>query len=138
MDQSLQRIGLEYVDIFYHHRPDPKTPLEKTMAALDYLVHQGKILYVALSNYPVGLVAQAITILQDLGTQCLIYQPKYSMFERTPEGGLLGVLAQEVAGSIAFSPAGRWCADRPLSQRHPGRFPCRQRQPLPQQRLADA
>lgn len=116
LDQSLQRMGLEYVDIFYHHRPDPETPLEETMAALDQLVRQGKALYVALSNYPAELAAQAIAILQDLGTPCLIHQPKYSMFERAPEGGLLDVLAQQGVGSIAFSPlAGGVLTDRYLN-----------------------
>jgi len=116
LDQSLQRMGLEYVDIFYHHRPDPETPLEETMAALDHLVRQGKALYVALSNYPAELAAQAIAILQDLGTPCLIHQPKYSMFERAPEGGLLDVLAQKDVGSIAFSPlAGGVLTDRYLN-----------------------
>jgi len=116
LDQSLQRMGLEYVDIFYHHRPDPETPLEETMAALDHLVRQGKALYVALSNYPAELAAQAIAILQDLGTPCLIHQPKYSMFERAPEGGLLDVLAQQGVGSIAFSPlAGGVLTDRYLN-----------------------
>lgn len=116
LDQSLQRMGLEYVDIFYHHRPDPETPLEETMAALDHLVRQGKALYVALSNYPAELAAQAIAILQDLGTPCLIHQPKYSMFERAPEGGLLDVLAQKGVGSIAFSPlAGGVLTDRYLN-----------------------
>ncbi|MDI3440404.1 L-glyceraldehyde 3-phosphate reductase [Erwinia sp. V90_4] len=116
LDQSLQRMGLEYVDIFYHHRPDPETPLEETMAALDHLVRQGKALYVALSNYPAELAAQAIAILQDLGTPCLIHQPKYSMFERAPEAGLLDVLAQKGVGSIAFSPlAGGVLTDRYLN-----------------------
>lgn len=116
LDKSLQRMGLEYVDIFYHHRPDPETPLEETMAALDHLVRQGKALYVALSNYPAELAAQAIAILQDLGTPCLIHQPKYSMFERAPEGGLLDVLAQKDVGSIAFSPlAGGVLTDRYLN-----------------------
>ncbi|MEI2684291.1 aldo/keto reductase [Erwinia aphidicola] len=116
LDKSLQRMGLEYVDIFYHHRPDPETPLEETMAALDHLVRQGKALYVALSNYPAELAAQAIAILQDLGTPCLIHQLKYSMFERAPEGGLLDVLAQKDVGSIAFSPlAGGVLTDRYLN-----------------------
>ncbi len=116
LDQSLQRMGLEYVDIFYHHRPDPETPLEETMAALDHLVRQGKALYAALSNYPAELAARAIAILKDLGTPCLIHQPKYSMFERAPEKGLLDVLAQQGVGSIAFSPlAGGVLTDRYLN-----------------------
>ncbi|MBP2167757.1 L-glyceraldehyde 3-phosphate reductase [Erwinia toletana] len=115
LDQSLKRMGLEYVDIFYHHRPDPETPLEETMAALDHLVRQGKALYVAISNYPAEMAEQAIAILRDLGTPCLIHQPKYSMLERSPEAGLLDVLQQGGVGSIAFSPlAGGVLTDRYL------------------------
>ncbi|WP_435927335.1 L-glyceraldehyde 3-phosphate reductase [Dryocola sp. BD613] len=116
LNQSLKRMGLEYVDIFYHHRPDPETPLEETMRALDHLVRQGKALYVGLSNYPADLARQAIDILNDLGTPCLIHQPKYSMFERGPEGGLLDVLQEKGVGSIAFSPlAGGQLTDRYLN-----------------------
>jgi len=104
LDQSLKRLGLEYVDIFYHHRPDPETPLKETMRALDHIVRQGKALYVGLSNYPADLARQAIEILDDLGTPCLIHQPKYSMFERWVEGGLLSLLQEKGVGSIAFSP----------------------------------
>src|ERR1700760_3440386 len=104
LDQSLKRMGLDYVDIFYHHRPDPDTPLEETMSALDLIVRQGKALYVGLSNYPAELTAKAAKILKDLGTPCLIHQPKYSMFERWVEGGLLDVLEQEGVGCIPFSP----------------------------------
>lgn len=104
LDQSLKRMGLEYVDIFYHHRPDPETPLQETMKALDHLVRQGKALYVGLSNYPAELARKAIDILNDLGTPCLIHQPKYSMFERAPEGGLLDVLQEKGVGCIPFSP----------------------------------
>lgn len=104
LDQSLKRMGLEYVDIFYHHRPDQETPLQETMKALDHLVRQGKALYVGLSNYPAELARQAIEILHDLGTPCLIHQPKYSMFERAPEAGLLDVLQQTGVGCIPFSP----------------------------------
>lgn len=115
LDQSLKRMGLEYVDIFYHHRPDPETPLEETMLALDHLVRQGKALYAAISNYPAELAQQAIAILRDLGTPCLIHQPKYSMLERAPEAGLLDVLQQGGVGSIAFSPlAGGVLTDRYL------------------------
>ncbi|WP_437615162.1 L-glyceraldehyde 3-phosphate reductase [Erwinia sp. V71] len=115
LDQSLKRMGLEYVDIFYHHRPDPETPLEETMRALDHLVRQGKALYAAISNYPADLAAEAIAILRDLGTPCLIHQPRYSMFDRTSEGGLLDVLEQQGVGSIAFSPlAGGMLTDRYL------------------------
>ncbi|WP_200979195.1 L-glyceraldehyde 3-phosphate reductase [Echinicola sp. 20G] len=104
LDQSLLRMGLDYVDIFYHHRPDPDTPLEETMAALDLIVRQGKALYVGISNYQADDAAKAIKILSDLGTPCLIHQPKYSMFERWVEGGLLEVLGTEGVGCIPFSP----------------------------------
>src|ERR1700744_1854191 len=104
LDQSLKRMGMEYVDIFYHHRPDPETPLEETMGALDLIVRQGKALYVGISNYPADEAAKAIDILKQLGTPCLIHQPKYSMFERWVEGGLLDVLAAEGVGCIPFSP----------------------------------
>lgn len=116
LDQSLKRMGLEYVDIFYHHRPDPETPLRETMRALDHVVRQGKALYVGLSNYPAELAQQAIDILNDLGTPCLIHQPKYSMLERGAENGLLNVLQQEGVGCIAFSPlAGGQLTDRYLN-----------------------
>lgn len=115
LDQSLKRMGLEYVDIFYHHRPDPETPLIETMRTLDHLVRQGKALYIGLSNYPAELASQAIAMLNDLGTPCLIHQPKYSMLERSPENGLLQVLQQEGVGCIAFSPlAGGQLTDRYL------------------------
>ena len=104
LDQSLKRMGLEYVDIFYHHRPDPNTPLEETMTALDLIVRQGKALYVGISNYQAGEAARAIQILKGLGTPCLIHQPKYSMFERWVEGGLLDLLEKEGVGCIPFSP----------------------------------
>lgn len=116
LDQSLKRMGLEYVDIFYHHRPDPETPLRETMKALDHIVRQGKALYIGLSNYPAELARQAIDILDDLGTPCLIHQPKYSMFERTPEEGLLSVLQEKGVGCIPFSPlAGGQLTDRYLN-----------------------
>ncbi|HEY6901673.1 MAG TPA: L-glyceraldehyde 3-phosphate reductase [Puia sp.] len=104
LDQSLKRMGLDYVDIFYHHRPDPNTPLEETMAALDLIVRQGKALYVGISNYKAEEAAKAIQILRQLGTPCLIHQPKYSMFERWVEDGLLEVLDKEGVGCIPFSP----------------------------------
>ncbi|HEN3281232.1 TPA: aldo/keto reductase [Yersinia enterocolitica] len=114
--QSLQRMGLDYVDIFYHHRPDPNTPLEETMAALDLLVRQGKALYVGLSNYPVAQTRQACKILAQLGTPCLIHQPKYSMFERWIETDLQDTLDEYGVGSIAFSPlAGGLLTDRYLA-----------------------
>lgn len=104
LDQSLKRMGLEYVDIFYHHRPDPDTPLEETMSALDLIVRQGKALYVGLSNYKPERAKEAVDILKQLGTPCLIHQPKYSMFDRWIEDGLLDVLEAEGVGCIPFSP----------------------------------
>ncbi|MBP1020031.1 L-glyceraldehyde 3-phosphate reductase [Serratia sp. JSRIV001] len=115
LNQSLQRMRLDYVDIFYHHRPDPDTPLEETMAALDLIVRQGKALYVGLSNYPAERARQAFAILQQLGTPCVIHQPKYSMFERWVEPELLDTLEEHGVGSIAFSPlAGGILTDRYL------------------------
>ncbi|WP_316783768.1 L-glyceraldehyde 3-phosphate reductase [Pedobacter frigiditerrae] len=104
LDQSLKRMQLDYVDIFYHHRPDPETPLEETMAALDLIVRQGKALYVGISNYKAEEAEKAIDILQKLGTPCLIHQPKYSMFERWVEDGLMDVLGDKGVGCIPFSP----------------------------------
>jgi L-glyceraldehyde 3-phosphate reductase len=104
LDQSLKRMGLDYVDIFYHHRPDPNTPLEETMCALDLIVRQGKALYAGISNYPAEEARKAITILKQLGTPCLIHQPKYSMFVRWVEDGLMDVLGEEGVGCIPFSP----------------------------------
>ncbi|HBR1843324.1 TPA: L-glyceraldehyde 3-phosphate reductase [Klebsiella quasipneumoniae subsp. quasipneumoniae] len=116
LNQSLQRMGLEYVDIFYHHRPDPETPLTETMRALDHLVRQGKALYVGISNYPLAQAREAVKILNDLGTPCVIHQPRYSMFERGVEEGLLDFLQTEGVGSIAFSPlAGGQLTDRYLN-----------------------
>jgi L-glyceraldehyde 3-phosphate reductase len=104
LDQSLKRMGLEYVDIFYHHRPDPNTPLEETMTALDLIVRQGKALYVGISNYKKEEAAKAFEILRKLGTPCVIHQPKYSMFERWVEDGLMDVLEKDGVGCIPFSP----------------------------------
>jgi L-glyceraldehyde 3-phosphate reductase len=104
LDQSLKRMSLDYVDIFYHHRPDPETPLEETMGALDLIVRQGKALYAGISNYGAEEATKAIKILKELGTPCLIHQPKYSMFVRGIEDGLLDVLEQEGVGCIPFSP----------------------------------
>ncbi len=104
LDQSLKRMKLDYVDIFYHHRPDPDTPLEETMTALDLIVRQGKALYVGISNYEAPEAEKAIAILKKLGTPCIIHQPKYSMFERWAEGGLLDLLENEGVGCIPFSP----------------------------------
>lgn len=104
LDQSLRHMGLDYVDIFYHHRPDPDTPLEETMMALDQAVRQGKALYVGISNYPADRTRQAAAILRELGTPCLIHQPRYNMFDRWVEAELLATLAEEGIGCIAFSP----------------------------------
>ncbi|MBK5208182.1 MAG: L-glyceraldehyde 3-phosphate reductase [Flavobacteriaceae bacterium] len=104
LDQSLQRMGLDYVDIFYHHRPDPETPLEETMSALDHIVRQGKALYVGISQYSAEDTLKATKILKDLGTPCLIHQPRYNMMDRWVENGLLEVLENEGVGAIAFSP----------------------------------
>jgi L-glyceraldehyde 3-phosphate reductase len=104
LDQSLKRMGLEYVDIFYSHRPDPDTPLEETMMALDQAVRSGKALYAGISNYPADMAREASQILKQLGTPCLIHQPKYSMFERWIEDELLDVLEEEGIGCIPFSP----------------------------------
>jgi L-glyceraldehyde 3-phosphate reductase len=104
LDQSLKRMGLEYVDIFYHHRPDPETPLEETMSALDLIVRQGKALYAGISNYSAADTEKAAKILKELGTPCIIHQAKYSMFDRWVEGGLLDVLEANGAGCVAFSP----------------------------------
>src|SRR5208283_3486666 len=104
LDQSLRRMGLEYVDIFYHHRPDPETPLEETMGALDQAVRSGKALYAGISNYSPEQTAQAVAILRRMGTPCLIHQFSYSMFRRAPESGLLHTLSSEGVGGIAFSP----------------------------------
>jgi L-glyceraldehyde 3-phosphate reductase len=104
LDQSLQRMGLEYVDIFYSHRPDPETPVEETMQALDQAVRSGKALYAGISSYDAKQTAAAARILRELGTPCLIHQPKYSMFDRWVEDGLLDVLGKEGVGGIAFCP----------------------------------
>ena len=104
LDQSLKRMGLEYVDIFYHHRPDPATPLEETMGALDRAVRSGKALYAGISAYDPQETTKAVKILREMGTPCLIHQPKYSMFVRDPERGLLDVLGKEGVGCIPFSP----------------------------------
>ncbi|BFT72974.1 L-glyceraldehyde 3-phosphate reductase [Paenibacillus sp. P36] len=104
LDQSLKRMGLDYVDIFYSHRPDPNTPFEETMGALDQIVRQGKALYVGLSNYTAEQTREAVTILKGLGTPLLIHQPSYSMLNRWIEGGLQDVLDEFGVGSIAFCP----------------------------------
>jgi L-glyceraldehyde 3-phosphate reductase len=104
LDQSLKRMGLEYVDIFYSHRPDPETPLEETMSALDQAVRSGKALYAGISSYSASQTTAAVKVLHTLGTPCLIHQPKYSMLVRTVENGLLDVLGEEGVGAIAFCP----------------------------------
>jgi L-glyceraldehyde 3-phosphate reductase len=104
LDQSLRRMGVEYVDIFYHHRPDPDTPLEETMAALDHAVRQGKALYAGISSYDAEGTRHALRLLRELGTPCLIHQPSYNLFNRWIEDGLLDVLADEGVGCIVFSP----------------------------------
>ncbi len=104
LDASLKRMRLDYVDIFYHHRPDPETPLEETMGALSDIVHQGKALYVGISNYKEEEAAKAIDMLRENGTPCLIHQPRYNMFERWVENGLLDMLGGRGVGCIAYSP----------------------------------
>ena len=105
LDQSLKRMGVDYVDIFYHHRPDPETPLEETMGALDQIVRSGKALYVGLSNYyDVETAKKAMTILRDMGTPCLIHQPRYSMFDRRIEKGMTDVYREAGVGCICYSP----------------------------------
>lgn len=104
LDQSLKRMGLDYVDIFYHHRPDPETPIEETAHALDLTVRQGKALYVGVSNYSPEQTAQISELLKGMGTPFIIHQPRYSMLERAPEKGLFDVLEEEGLGSIAFCP----------------------------------
>src|SRR5271169_5734637 len=104
LDQSLQRMGLAYVDIFYHHRPDPDTPMEESMGALDTAVRSGRALYAGISAYDAKQAAEAVKILRSLGTPCLIHQPKYSMFVRWDEEGLMDVLGKEGVGCIPFSP----------------------------------
>jgi len=104
LDQSLRRLGLPHVDLYYHHRPDAETPLEETMAALAHVVRSGRARYVGLSNYPAELAARAIALLQAEGTPCLIHQPRYNLLERTPEQGLLQTLQTHGVGCIPFSP----------------------------------
>ena len=104
LDQSLARMGLDYVDIFYHHRPDPETPLEETMGALDFIVRSGRALYTGISMYPPDLTRRAVEMLRSLGTPCLIHQPNYSLLDRWVEDGLLEVLTDEGVGCIVFSP----------------------------------
>ena len=104
LDQSLRRMNLDYVDIFYHHRPDPNTPLEETMGALDQIVRSGKALYVGISNYSAEQTREAVRILRELGTPLLIHQPRYNLLDRWIENGLTGVLRESGTGAIVFSP----------------------------------
>lgn len=123
LDQSLHRLGLDYVDIFYHHRSDPDTPLEETMGALDQAVRSGKALYVGLSNYGAGRMRKALKILRRLGTPCLVNQPKYSLFAREPEEKLFALLAKQGVGCAVYSPlaqgvlTARYLADIPKDSR---------------------
>ena len=123
LDQSLKRLGLEYVDIFYHHRPDPETPLEETMGALDQIVRSGKALYVGISSYSAEDTRHAAEILRNLNTPCLIHQPKYNIFDRWVEDGLLDELRRQKMGAISFSPLAqglltdRYLKDIPLDSR---------------------
>jgi L-glyceraldehyde 3-phosphate reductase len=119
LDQSLKRMGLDYVDIFYSHRPDPETPLEETMGALEAAVRQGKALYVGISSYSPEMTREAARILKELGTPCLIHQPLYNMFDRWIENGLLDVLTEEGIGCIVFSPL----AQGQLTDRYLGGIP---------------
>ncbi|MFA5257932.1 MAG: aldo/keto reductase [Opitutales bacterium] len=107
LDQSLKRLGLDYVDIFYHHRPDPNTPIEETMGALAHVVHSGKALYVGLSNYNEQQTRAAVAVLKDMGVRCLIHQPRYNMLDRWVENGLLNALPELGIGCIPFSPLGQ-------------------------------
>jgi L-glyceraldehyde 3-phosphate reductase len=127
LDQSLKRMGLEYVDIFYHHRPDPETPLEETMGALDQIVRQGKALYAGISSYDSEQTARAAGILRGLGTPCLIHQPVYNMFNRWIEADLLRVLEEEGVGCIVFSPL----AQGLLTDRYLGGIPAGSRASKP-------
>jgi L-glyceraldehyde 3-phosphate reductase len=104
LDQSLRRMGLDYVDVFYHHRPDPETPLEESMGALATAVRQGKALYAAVSKYPPDLAARALAMLREMGCPCVLHQARYSMFAREPEAGLFQALAEHGVGAIVFSP----------------------------------
>ena len=123
LDQSLKRMGLDYVDIFYSHRPDPDTPLEETMGALDSAVRQGKALYVGISNYNPEMTRRAAQIFKEFGTPCLIHQPRYSMLDRWVEDGLLDVLTEEGIGCIVFSPL----AQGQLTDRYLNGIPSRAR-----------
>ena len=139
LDQSLQRMGLDYVDIFYHHRPDPETPLEETMSALDYIVRSGKALYVGISNYySTELTQQASQILRDLGTPCLIHQPRYNIMDRRIENGLLQTLQSEGIGCIPFSVLNQGIlSDKYLGQIPEGSRIAKAHTPMEADRLTD-
>jgi len=139
LDQSLQRMGLDYVDIFYHHRPDPETPLAETMSALDYIVRSGKALYVGISNYySTELTQQASQILRDLGTPCLIHQPRYNIMDRRIENGLLQTLQSEGIGCIAFSVLNQGLlSDKYLGQIPAGSRIAKAHTPMEADRLTD-
>ena len=139
LDQSLQRMGLDYVDIFYHHRPDPETPLAETMSALDYIVRSGKALYVGISNYySTELTQQASQILRDLGTPCLIHQPRYNIMDRRIENGLLQTLQSGGIGCIAFSVLNQGLlSDKYLGQIPEGSRIAKAHTPMEADRLTD-
>ena len=139
LDQSLERMGLDYVDIFYHHRPDPETPLEETMSALDYIVQSGKALYVGISNYySTELTQQASQILRDLGTPCLIHQPRYNIMDRRIENGLLQTLQSEGIGCIPFSVLNQGIlSDKYLGQIPEGSRIAKAHTPMEADRLTD-
>ena len=139
LDQSLERMGLDYVDIFYHHRPDPATPLEETMSALDYIVRSGKALYVGISNYySTELTQQASQILRDLGTPCLIHQPRYNIMDRRIENGLLQTLQSEGIGCIPFSVLNQGIlSDKYLGQIPEGSRIAKAHTPMEADRLTD-
>ena len=139
LDQSLQRMGLDYVDIFYHHRPDPETPLEETLSALDYIVRSGKALYVGISNYySTELTQQASQILRDLGTPCLIHQPRYNIMDRRIENGLLQTLQSEGIGCIPFSVLNQGIlSDKYLGQIPEGSRIAKAHTPMEADRLTD-
>jgi len=142
LDQSLGRLGLDYVDIFYHHRPDPETPLEETMGVLDHLVRSGKAVYAGISSYDPELTRRAAKTLRGLGTPCVIHQPSYNMFNRGIEDGLLSALAEEGIGCIAFCPlaqgllAGRYLEDVPADSRAAKEHGFLQREDLTEEKLA--
>ena len=126
LDQSLKRMGLDYVDIFYHHRPDPETPLEETMGALEQIVRSGRALYVGISSYSAEETLQAEKILSEMGIHLLIHQPSYNMFDRWIEDGLLDVLAQKGVGCIVFFSPGTRLIDQSLLKGYSSRFTCSQ------------